>query len=77
MASYYTEVKVVNEKGSPVKAAITCGGTSKGSTDEKTGVLGFEMGSNGKFRISAKSGISGSASGEIKGGGQLVLRLKK
>lgn len=77
MAKFYTSVRVVNDKGEPVKAQIMCGGTKKGSTDEKTGMLGFDMETNGRYSISAKSSISGLARAEIKGGDSITLRLER
>ncbi|MDR2442046.1 MAG: hypothetical protein LBE31_00820 [Deltaproteobacteria bacterium] len=70
-----TTVKVVNDKGLPVKAEVTCGGKKRGSTDENTGLLSFDLSSTGKYSISAKR-MFDSASGHIIAGSEIVLRLK-
>lgn len=74
--SYYTTVKVVNKNGESVKAAVSCGGKPRGFTDERTGELSFDMSSNTSFGVSVKrAGVS--ATGSVKGGGTITLRLNK
>ena len=76
MGSYYTTVKAINKSGDPVKAEVSCAGTYKGFTDEKTGELSFNLYAKDKYNVSIKSSIYGNASGTIRGGEEGVFRLK-
>lgn len=76
MGSYYTTVRAVNKSGKPAKVAVSCGGTHKGFTDEKTGELSFDLYSDGAYDVVLKSSIFGNASGSIKGGNEATFRLK-
>jgi hypothetical protein len=73
--SYVTSVTVVNNEGRPVKAEVTCGGTSRGFTDANTGELHFSLSSKDRYSVSAKR-TGESASGEVRGGQAVVLRLR-
>ncbi|MDR1038650.1 MAG: hypothetical protein LBR80_00495 [Deltaproteobacteria bacterium] len=75
MGSYITTVTVVNREGRPVKAEVFCGGKSRGFTDENTGTISFSMFSNDVYSVSAKR-WGESASAEIRGGQEIVLRLR-
>ena len=76
MGSYYTTVKAINKSGDPVKAEVSCGGTYRGFTDEKTGELSFDLYAKDIYNVSIKSSIYGNASGSVRGGGEAVFRLK-
>ncbi|MDR1038289.1 MAG: hypothetical protein LBT40_17480 [Deltaproteobacteria bacterium] len=73
--SYPTTVIAVNSQGKRVKAEITCGGKYRGFTDENTGSLTFDMNTNERYSVSAKR-YGEYAGGEVKGGQEIVLRLK-
>ncbi|MDR1608510.1 MAG: hypothetical protein LBT38_08915 [Deltaproteobacteria bacterium] len=75
VASYITTVTVVNNEGRPVKAEVFCGGTSQGFTNPDTGEISFSMKTNEEYSVSAKR-MGESASSKIRGGGNIVLRLK-
>jgi hypothetical protein len=72
--AYYTTVKVVNENGKPITAEVTCGGTFRGFTDEKTGEISFELSSNSSYSVSAKR-YGKSISSTIYGGKKITLRI--
>ena len=72
--SYYTTVKTVNKDGRAIKAEVTCGGKSRGFTDDRTGEISFELNGNGSYSVSAKRSGE-SASGSVYGGKQITLRL--
>jgi hypothetical protein len=69
-----TTVYVVNSDGRPVKAEVTCGGNYRGFTDDYSGSITFSMYSNDYYSVYAKR-MFDSASGEVRGGGEIVLRL--
>jgi hypothetical protein len=71
---YFTTITVINKEGRPVKAEVYCGGTSQGFTNENTGQITFTMNTSNRYSISAKR-YGESASGEVNGGCETVLRL--
>jgi hypothetical protein len=71
---FYTTVKVVNNQGEPVAADVTCGGKNRGFTDKHSGEISFEVSSKDNYSLSAKR-MGSSASGSIKGGQSITLRL--
>ena len=71
---YYTTVRVVGADGRSKKAEVSCGGSSKGFTDANTGEISFEMRSQDRYEVYAKS-MGSTAKGEVKGGGQGTIRL--
>lgn len=71
--SYYTTIKVISKDGKPVKSEVSCGGVSKGFTDENTGEISFEMSSNSFYTVYAKRGGK-SVSSKVKGGQTVILR---
>jgi hypothetical protein len=73
--AYYTTVIVVNSQGKPVKAEVYCGGTSKGFTDPNTGKINFTMNTTDQYSVSA-SHYGESASGKVRGGEEILLRLR-
>ena len=73
--SYYTTVKTVNSNGQAVKAEVTCGGRSRGYTDANTGEISFDLSSQDNYSVSAKRSGE-SASGNVKGGQAITLRLR-
>ncbi|MDR1298244.1 MAG: hypothetical protein LBO05_12950 [Deltaproteobacteria bacterium] len=73
--SYVTSVTVVNNEGLPVAAEVFCGGKSKGFSDPDTGQIHFSMSSKDLYAVSAKR-QGESASGEVRGGKAIVLRLR-
>jgi hypothetical protein len=72
---YLTTVTVVNKENRPVKAEVSCGGRSRGFTNENTGQLTFTMSTSDRYSVSAKR-YGESASGEVRGGGEIVLRFR-
>jgi len=72
--SYYTTVKTVNRDGKAIKAEVTCGGRSRGFSDQHSGEISFELPSNDAYSISAKRS-GGSASSTVRGGQSITLRL--
>ena len=73
--AYYTTVITVNEKGEPIKAEVTCGGTSRGFTDPDSGELTFSLSTKDGYSVSAKR-YGQSVSSTVRGGERIVLRLK-
>jgi hypothetical protein len=73
--SYVTSVITVNNTGRPVKAEVFCGGAFKGVSDPDTGILTLYMQTKDQYSVSAKR-FGESASATIRGGQEIVLRLK-
>jgi hypothetical protein len=73
--AYYTTVKAVSQKGTPVKVEVKCGGKSRGFTNEKTGEISFDMSSDDNYDVYIKSSIYGEGKGKVKGGGMVTIRL--
>ena len=72
---YYTTVKAVSKDGDAIKAEVSCGGKSRGFTDNNTGEISFDMYSKDIYDVSIKSSIYGKGSGKVKGGGSITIRL--
>ncbi|MDR3135515.1 MAG: hypothetical protein LBU69_05405 [Deltaproteobacteria bacterium] len=70
--SYYTTITVISKEGRGVKARVSCG-SENGYTDE-SGKITFSMSQNDMYRVYAEY-YNSRASGEVRGGGELVLRL--
>jgi hypothetical protein len=73
--SYVTTVTTVNNEGRPIKAEVFCGGRSQGFSDPNTGTISFSMSTRDEYSVSAKR-YGESASATIRGGQEIVLRLK-
>lgn len=76
MSEYYITVKTLSPEGKPCKAEISCGGRDRGSTDERTGMLSFPVGSKDIYDIYAKR-YGKQVSGKVRGGEEILMRLKE